>query len=74
MESEREKERERERERGKRGMGRLRRTYDVHLLAFHVGLTWKWKILKEIAERNNEDEYIFLKYSLLYTLSLDKVS
>lgn len=51
-------------------MERLR-TYDVHLLAFHVGLTRKWKILQESAGRNNEDEYILrLKYSLCCILFL----
>lgn len=45
MESEREKERTTEREGEK-----VRRTYDVHLLAFHGRLTRKWKVLQEVSE------------------------
>lgn len=34
---------------------RIRETYDVHLLAFHGGLTQKWKVLEEVLGKNNEE-------------------
>lgn len=55
MDSGRENQKERERERRERS---VRGTYDVHLLAFHGGLTRNWKALENCVGRNNEDEYI----------------